>query len=59
MPRIGSIPAMPHKSKEKSQLHEAKAAKQRRVNNGAHSVCAESDDPEIILNFNNSLAHKF
>ena len=36
LPRIGSIPAMPHKSKGKSQLDEAKAAKQRRVNSGAH-----------------------
>ena len=42
---------MPHKSKRKSQLDEARAAKQRRVNSGAHSTCAKSDDPEIIPNF--------
>jgi len=42
---------MPHKSKRIFQLDEARAAKQHRVSIGAHIACVESDDPEIIHNF--------
>ena len=48
---MGSTPAMPHKTKKKSQLDEARAAKQRRISSGVHFACATSDDPEIIPNF--------